>query len=92
MEDNSYAVEQYCIVIASPQYFSSKIKLLIDFGKESGTNYDQQTDNEALNTMTSLVDALNYMSKKGWQLASSYTCNDPTKGALQHYMMRKKIR
>jgi len=92
MEDNSYAVEQYCIVIASPQYFSSKIKLLIDFGKESGTNYDQQTDNEALNTMTSLVDALNYMSKKGWQLASSYTYNDPTKGALQHYMMRKKVR
>ncbi|CAM3786220.1 hypothetical protein MUGA111182_09640 [Mucilaginibacter galii] len=92
MEDNSYAVEQYCIVIASPQYFSSKIKLLIDFGKESGTNYDQQTDNEALNTMTSLVDALNYMSKQGWQLISSYTYNDPNKGSLQHYMMRKKVR
>jgi hypothetical protein len=92
MEDNGYAIEQYCIIIASPQYFSSKIKLSIDFGKELGNDYDQQTDNETLNTMTSLVDALNYMSKKGWQLASSYTFNDSSKGALQHYLMRKRIR
>jgi len=33
MEDNVYAIEQYCIIIASPQYFSSKIKISIDFGE-----------------------------------------------------------
>jgi len=92
MDDNVYAIEQYCIVIASPKYFSSKIKISIDFGEESDASYDQQTDNETLGKMNSLVDALNYMAKKGWQLAKSYTFNDPNKGALQHYMMRKKIR
>jgi len=75
-----------------PQYFSSKIKISVDFGNEPGENYEQQTDKETLDTMTSLVDALNYLSKKGWQLASSYTFNDSTKGALQHYMMKKRIR
>jgi len=92
MEENDYATEQYCIVIASPQYFSSKIKLTIDFGEEPGSNYDQQTDSETLLTMTSVVEALNYMAKKGWQLASCYTFNDPNKGAVQHYMMRKRVR
>ena len=92
MEDNVYAIEQYCIIIASPQYFSSKIKMAIDFGEEAGSNYDQKADSEAVLTMTSSVDALNYMAKKGWQVTSSYTYNDPNKGALQHYLMRKKVR
>jgi hypothetical protein len=38
MDDNVYATEQYCIVIASPKYFSSKIKISIDFGEESDGN------------------------------------------------------
>jgi hypothetical protein len=92
MEDSTHVIEQYCIVKVLPQYFSSKIKITVDFGDELAGNYDVQTDIETLLGMASLIDALNYMAKKGWQLASSYTYNDPTKGALQHYMMKKRLR
>lgn len=88
----SYPTEQYCIVIVSPKLFSSKFDLSIDFGEETNA-INNQAENETIKKIGSLVDALNYMSRKGWQLINSYAASNTNKGISEHhYVMRKRAR
>jgi len=90
---NKYPVEQYCVVMVAPKFFSTKLEVTVDFGEES-TLSGQRLEDEAekIKKFTSVVDALNYLSKAGWQLVNGFSAVHQSKGNISHYVMRKKVR
>ncbi|MEZ2336027.1 hypothetical protein AB6735_10350 [Mucilaginibacter sp. RCC_168] len=75
--------EKYCTLTATKHAFSSKVDIEIDFGQETG--YEKET--EIVKEFTSIVDALNYLATKGWELASSYNTGRPMES--WHILRRK---
>ena len=72
--------------------FSERVSIYVDFG-ESQKDNTRFMDSEG-NTVVfkSIVDALNFMSKKGWSLVNTYNFTDPDTKVLQvHYIMSKKV-
>lgn len=72
--------------------FSERVSIYVDFGESKKEN-NRFMDSEG-NTLVfkSIVDALNFMSKKGWSLVSTYNFTDPETKVLQvHYIMSKKV-
>lgn len=94
MDNASHQPDQYCIVMVSPKFFSSKVNIAVDFGRETNAaNPLLQNETLAINDMSSLVDALNYLAKKGWQMVNVYSVsNSQTALNEQHYLMRKECR
>jgi len=92
--DNSQAAEQYCIVMVSPKFFSSRVDIMVDYGKETNAaNPQLQFETEDMKNATNLVDALNYMAKKGWHMVNGYSVsNAKTGNNEQHYLMKKAAR
>jgi hypothetical protein len=91
MDNASHQPDQYCIVMVSPKYFSSKVDIAVDFGRDTNAaNPLLQNEIETIKEMSSLVDALNYLAKKGWQMVNGYgVSNSQTALNEQHYLMRK---
>jgi hypothetical protein len=91
---DSQQTEQFCIVIVSPKIFSSKVDIEVDFGQEtSAANYSLKEEIQTVKEMPSIVDALNYMSKRGWQMVNGYSIVNSKSGVNeQHYLMKKMAR
>jgi hypothetical protein len=91
MDNASHQPDQYCIVMVSPKFFSSNVDIAVDFGRDTNTaNPLLQSETEAMKEIGSLVDALNYLAKKGWQMVNGYSVsNSQTALNEQHYLMRK---
>ena len=94
MDTPSYHTDQFCIVIMAPRIFSSKMDLKVDFGSDANSaNPLLQNETEAVKEMSSVVDALNYMAKKGWQMVNAYSLTSSTTAINeQHYLMKKASR
>lgn len=80
---------QYCTVVASGSFLSSKVKIYIDYGQEKGdrmkkANQLRDADNNVLQFNT-IVDALNYMNQQGWECSHAYTMDT---NCIQ-YLLRK---
>jgi ubiquinone/menaquinone biosynthesis C-methylase UbiE len=77
--------------MVSPKYFSSKLKITVDFGEDTSATYNYAT--ETIKKFSSLVDALNYMAKNGWQVVNGYTVvSTKTAFTEQHFLMKKMVR
>lgn len=72
--------------IYSISYLSSTIRVKIDSGENKDKIIqDKETGKDkSFNTM---VDALNYMSKEGWEFVQAYTKSTPYESI--HYLLRK---
>ncbi|UOE49938.1 hypothetical protein MTO98_02485 [Mucilaginibacter sp. SMC90] len=76
--------EKYCILKTVKRAFSGKVDITVDFGME--INFSKEF--ETVEKFTSAVDALNYMSGQGWELAD--TISSGTVLEL-HHIMKKRI-
>lgn len=77
--------DTYCILIVSKHAFSAKCDISIDIGQQNtSTEYAV-----ALKEFISEVDALNYMSAKGWDLVNTYA--NQTLMETRHAMRKKVI-
>jgi hypothetical protein len=85
--------EQYCMIIATAKFFSSKVSIAVDFGQETSFWHSQgQTikDNSGkVMNFNSVIDALNYMSSQGWLFVNAYALTEGTSGKVLNYVMRK---
>jgi hypothetical protein len=65
----------YCELTASAKAFGSSLNIKIDFGAEKDAN--RQIMNDPITgkprSFTSIIDVLNYMSEKGWDVVAAYT-------------------
>jgi hypothetical protein len=85
--------EQYCMIIATAKLFSTKVSISVDFGQEMRYwHRDQTIKDQQGNVMNfnSVIDALNFMSSKGWIYVNAYALSDGSSGGkVLNYVMRK---
>ena len=82
--------QAYCEVIVWPHHVMYHAAVTFDFGMQSYTTamiYDSK--NQPLRFVSGM-DAVNYLSKRGWRVVSSYykTIN---KGESTHFVMEKTV-
>jgi hypothetical protein len=80
----------YCEMIGSGNFSGNKIRISFDFGKQAfkyqASNENQLLDEDGkLIQFLSMIDALNYMSNKGWKLHTVYTAAIKGNGAQETY-------
>lgn len=82
----------YCEIVGTGRFLSNKVTVEIDFGQEtkffSDNRYkDQNGKNVVFNSM---VDAMNFMGKQGWEFVQAYVVSVNDNSAVYHYVLKKK--
>jgi hypothetical protein len=81
--------DEYCLLTASNKLLSSKIGIKLTF-KQQAIPADLQLATEARKiTFATIVDALDYMAERGWQLVTAYS--DTTDPTTVRYILRKPV-
>lgn len=82
------ATEVYCVLITSEKALSKDVDIKIDYGYFKDKRIkDQSAD---VFTLSSIADALNVMSKQGWQFVSAYTTTLSGSNVC-HYVLRREL-
>ena len=81
---------QYLELIGKNQTFGLRINVWVDYGQEPSFRLQSIRDAEGKQQkFNSIVDALNFMSKNGWEYVHNYTIG--TGDTLENrYLMRRK--
>ncbi len=85
----SQAQEKYAYCELTTQIKGGKFITFINFGDDSPYN-DMPEYKDASGkplTFTSHIDAINFMSKKGWELVLAYSSGE---GAVKNYILRRE--
>ena len=84
--------EEYCLLIGNGKLFSTKVTIEIDFGQKRNFFGDNRLKDSSgkLVEFESLVDALNFMNSKGWELYAAYPMVS-NMGTAYHYLMKRKV-
>lgn len=89
----------YCEMIGSGNFSGNNIKISFDFGNE-GFSYKASDDNQLADEkgeaikFSSMIDALNYMSARGWRLHTAFSAAVKGMGAQEtyRYILVKELR
>lgn len=95
---SEYKKTVYCEMIGTGNFSGNKIKISFDFGCQK-FSYRASEDNMLVNDkgdpidFLSMINALNYMAQKGWELHSVYSASIKGMGAQEthRYILMKKI-
>jgi hypothetical protein len=91
---NSKAQEEpkfvYCEIVGTSQLFSTKVTIVIDYGQRMKWFEDNRAKDASGNKIVfnSMIDALNYMGKDGWEFAQAYAITMGQQN-VYHYLMKK---
>lgn len=85
----------YCQLVGTSRAFSKKLNIKIDFGQHvkffSSGKQDQLMDvNGKKLILNSMVDALNFMDKMGYEFATAYTTTIENENTY-HFLLKKKV-
>lgn len=84
---------EYVRIVGSAKLLSTKVTIQIDFGQHDKLFKSKDTqirdENGKLLTLNSMVDALNFMSKYGYEFEDAYAISVGGTN-VYHYLMRKK--
>jgi metal-dependent amidase/aminoacylase/carboxypeptidase family protein len=92
-KQNSDSITVYCEIIGHGNLIGTKVKVEIDFGEDQNyfeKNWIKNKEGEKV-TFNSMIDALNYMSHRGWSLHSTMGVTHGNKN-VYHFIMYKKIK
>ena len=64
--------KSYCELVGTEKLFSLKVTVNVDFGQNPYTNSKLVDEDGKKITFNSMVDAMNYMGKLGWEFESAY--------------------
>jgi len=81
----------YAELVGKDRAFSKNLKVHIDYGEKMTllTKEEQKNTEKVLNSLSSMVDALNYMHKDGWELVQTYTKQIHDARADVHWIIRR---
>lgn len=85
---------EYVQIVGSSRTFSNKLSIEIDFGQKTkffSLNDDTTLKDEQGKTLVfnSMIDALNFMSKNGYEFVNAYTMSVDNQ-KVYHYLLRNK--
>ena len=85
----------YCELLGIQKLFSSKLNINVDFGQEtkwySSKNRTLVDENNEDVISNSMVDAMNYMGMRGWELSQAYIVGNAQSGYTYHWLLKKDI-
>ena len=86
-------VEQYCEVVATGRFLSTKVTIEIDYGEEKSIWKDNRVKEEdgKVKKFNSVIDALNYLGKLGWKLVNAFPVSEASGPKVYHYVFRKEF-
>ncbi|NDW08396.1 hypothetical protein [Dysgonomonas sp. 520] len=83
----------YCELVGTGKFLSSKVNVQVDYGQETsywkGVAYlkDENGKNKSFNSM---VDAMNFMGKQGWEFVQAYVVTTNNQN-VYHWLLKKSI-
>jgi hypothetical protein len=85
----------YCELVGTGKFLSSKVVVTVDFGQETKflTGYSQQylvDENGKSKDFNSMVDAMNFMGKLGWEFEQAYVVTVSQQN-IYHWLLSKHI-
>jgi hypothetical protein len=85
--DNGYI---YCELVGEGKFLSLKLNVRVDFGYnvEWKEKHLRGEDGKKI-TFTSMVDAMNYMGKMGWEFVQAYVVTSGSQN-VYHWLLKKK--
>ena len=86
----------FCELVGIQGLFTKKVNVSVDFGQESKLFSNEQLVDEKGNIITfnSMVDAMNYMSKLGWEFEQAYIVtvgSDSSSSTFYHWIISKVV-
>lgn len=86
-------IEQYCEVISTTRFLSSKMDIYINYGEVRSVWKDNSLKDEdgKIKKFNSTIDALNFLGKLGWKLINMFP--DPIANGIiyYHYFFKKEF-
>jgi hypothetical protein len=82
----------YCQLLAKSKMLSKKVKIVVDYGQKQklmGKSQKIMGSDGKAKEFYSVVDALNFMDKNGWELVDSYFLTSGKSNVL-HFLFKKK--
>lgn len=83
----------YCELVGTSKFLSNKVKVQVDYGQETsfwkGISYmkDENGKNIEFNSM---VDAMNFLGKQGWEFVQAYTITMNNQN-VYHWLLKKTV-
>jgi hypothetical protein len=84
---------EYCLIVGTSKILSSDVTIAIDFGQETSMWSNKtllvKDENGKLMAFNSMIDALNFMSKNGYDFVNAYAI---TKGNqnVYHFLLHRR--
>lgn len=93
MAQESYKV--FCELLGMGKFMSTKVIVTVDFGQKtkywSGDAKQYLVDDEGEKLeFNSMVDAMNYMGKRGWEFEQAYVVTSSNQNTY-HWLLSKKV-
>ena len=84
--------EEYCLILASAKFLSTKVTISIDYGQERKIFADNRYKDETgrVQSFNSVIDVLNYQNSQGWEFVNAYTITVGTQN-VYHYLMKRRV-
>ena len=82
----------YCELVAKGKMLSSKVSIVVDYGQKKklfGKAQKIQGSDGKTKIFHSVIDALNFMDKNGWEHVDSYFITSGKSNVL-HFLFKKK--
>lgn len=84
---------EYVQIVGSSKLLSTKINIELDFGQHDKVFSSKDTqirdENNKQVVLNSMIDALNFMSKHGYEFVQAYAVGENNQ-FIYHYLLRKK--
>lgn len=80
----------YCELLGKSKFFSAKVKVSIDFGQNPYESKNLVNEKGKSITFNSMVDAMNYMGKLGWNFEQAYVVTNNNQN-VYHWLLSKEI-
>src|SRR5690348_4819379 len=82
----------YCEIVGTQKLLTTKVTVVVDFGERMRVFADNRMkdENGRAIVFNSMIDALNFMGKQGWEFAQAYTITISNQN-VYHFMMKKSF-
>lgn len=80
----------YCEIVGTEKFLSTKVTIQVDFWQKMKFLADNRMKDEAGKPLVfnSMIDALNFMGKQGWEFAQAYTITISNQN-VYYFLMKK---
>lgn len=83
----------YCELVGTGKFLSNKVNVQVDFGQATsfwkGVGYLKDDKGKAI-TFNSMVDAMNYMGREGWEFVQAYVVTTSNQN-VYHWLLKQEV-